>query len=79
MPGDGTFRQGRYRPRTRLRTHEPGWLYDRWPVPKGSMDCGNHEFYNADDVVERCYHCEVGVRPRAVDPTQRPPAIEGLA
>lgn len=70
MLGEGSFRQGRHRLRTWLRMHEPGWLYRRWPVPKGSEDCGNHEFYNADDVLKRCYHCEVGVRPRAAVLTQ---------
>ncbi len=64
MPSEGAFQRGRYRVRTWLRAHEPSWLYDRWPIPKGSQDCSNHEFYNSDDVVERCYHCEVGVRAR---------------
>lgn len=64
MPGEGAFRLGRYRLRTWLRVHEPGWLYALGPIAKGAADCGNHEFYNADDVIERCYHCEVGVRPR---------------
>jgi hypothetical protein len=31
-------------------------------MAKGTGDCGSHEWYNADGVVERCYHCEVGVR-----------------
>jgi hypothetical protein len=80
MPGDGPFRQGRYRLRTWLRIHEPGWLYDRWPVPKGSEDCGNHQFYNVDDAVERCYHCEAGLRPRPANPTERTSTIgEGIA
>jgi hypothetical protein len=52
----------RYGRRTRLRTHLPYALL--WLAPKGRKDCGDHEFYNADDVVEECYHCEVGVRPR---------------
>lgn len=80
MSGDRTFRRGRYRLRTWLRLREPGWLYDRWPVPKGSMDCGNHEFYNADDVIERCYHCEVGVRSRTAVLTPLASAeAEGIA
>jgi hypothetical protein len=62
MPGEGRFRNGRYRLRTWLRAHEPTWLYDRWAIPKGSRDCGNHEFYKSDDQVDRCYHCEVGIR-----------------
>ena len=31
--------------------------------PKGNGDCGNHEWYNADNVVEHCYPCEAE-RPR---------------
>ncbi|GAA1791701.1 hypothetical protein GCM10009682_12090 [Luedemannella flava] len=31
---------------------------------KGKADCGDHEWYNHDDVVEHCYHCAVGSRPR---------------
>lgn len=80
MPGDGEFRRGRYRVRTWLRGHEPSWLYDRWPIPKGSQDCFNHKFYNADDVVERCYHCEVGIRQRAPHLTPLASAgAEGIA
>lgn len=64
MPGKGPYSAGRYRLRTWLRSHQPGWLYRRWVIPKGPEDCGNHEFYNADGRVERCYHCEAGVRLR---------------
>lgn len=77
MPGDGVFRRGRYRLRTWLRLHEPGWLYARWPIPKGSTDCGNHEFYNSDDVVDRCYHCEVGLRPHLTIHTLPPETDAG--
>lgn len=63
MPGEGAFQRGRYRVRTWLRGHEPSWFYDLWPIPKVRRDCLNHEFYNADDV-DRCYHCDVGVRAR---------------
>ncbi len=80
MPGEGPFRHGRYRLRTWLRMHEPGWLYEPWPIPKGSADCGNHEFYNADDAIERCYHCEVGARSRAAVLTPLASAeAEGIA
>lgn len=54
--------RGRYRWRTWLRRHAPGFIADR--VPKGATDCGNHEWYNHDDRVDHCYHCAVGVRPR---------------
>lgn len=80
MPGEGAFRRGRYRVRTWLRVQEPGWLYARWPVPKGAADCENHEFYNADDVIERCYDCEVGIRSRAaVLPPLASAEAEGIA
>ena len=41
-----------------LRVHTPNALYYRLDlmVPK-ARDCGAHEWYNADNVVERCYHC----------------------
>jgi hypothetical protein len=52
---------GRYRWRTRLRTRLPSPLW-RW-VRKGRGDCGNHHWYNADNVVEHCYHC-TAERPR---------------
>jgi len=50
--------------RTWLRGHTPDLLFYRLDlaVPK-ARDCGDHEWYNADDVVERCYHCEAE-RPR---------------
>ena len=79
MPGRGPFRRGRYRLRTWLRMHEPNWLYARWPIPKGDGDCGNHEFYNVDDVTERCYHCELGVRRRAMPSSSAPAVREGDA
>lgn len=55
--------RGRYRWRTRIRRHLPWVLVDRGWFDKGSHDCGGHEWYHADDGVERCYHCVVGVRP----------------
>jgi hypothetical protein len=38
-------------------------MVDRGWFDKGSHDCGDHEWYRADEEVERCYHCVVGVRP----------------
>jgi hypothetical protein len=64
MSGAGPHRSGRYRLRTWLRGHEPNWLYRVWAIPKGQGDCGNHEFYNVDGHIERCYHCDAGVRVR---------------
>ncbi len=58
----------RYRLRTWFRGHEPNWLSRHWVLPKGSDDCGMHEFYNADGIVNRCYHCAVGLRLRT-EPT----------
>jgi len=44
--------------RTWLRVHTPNTLHYRLGlvVPK-VRDCGAHEWYNADNIVERCYHC----------------------
>lgn len=49
---------GRYRWRTHLRGLLP-WALS-WRVNKGRGDCGNHQWYNADDVIAECYHCQVG-------------------
>jgi hypothetical protein len=64
LKDDRTTNQGtgKYRWRTWLRIHVPGLLARR--IGKGVEDCGAHEWYNADDVTERCYHCAVGSRPR---------------
>lgn len=62
-----TMGKVRYRWRTALRRRTPWVLVNRGLFAKGERDCGDHEFYNADDVVERCYHCKTGVRP--YDPT----------
>jgi hypothetical protein len=51
---------GKYRWRTALRAHLPWALTGL--VPKGSNDCGNHEWYREDDDLALCYHCEVGER-----------------
>lgn len=55
--------RGRYRWRTAVRRRLPWFLVNLGVSPKGRRDCGAHEFYNADDVIERCYHCAVGERP----------------
>ena len=54
---------GRYRVRTRVRRHLPWFLINLGIAAQGRQDCGDHEWHNADNVVERCYHCVVGVRP----------------
>jgi hypothetical protein len=43
-----------------LRVHTPDVLYFRLGlvVPK-SRDCGNHEWHNAGDDSDECYHCDV--------------------
>jgi hypothetical protein len=56
-------RHGLYRCRTWLRRRLPWVLVDWGVAGKGTTDCGNHEWYNADGVVEHCYHCTVGRRP----------------
>jgi hypothetical protein len=55
--------RARYRWRTRLRRHLPWFLIDLGLANKGKRDCGDHDWYNADGVVEHCYHCWVGRRP----------------
>jgi hypothetical protein len=50
--------RGMYRLRTKLREHVP----ERFAVliPKGAHDCGDHEWYAAEEGTWRCYHCVVG-------------------
>ncbi len=60
----------RHRPRYRWRTWIRGrvpWAMVDW-FPKGLKDCGRHEWYACDETTDRCYHCEVGVRPRQLFP-----------
>ena len=60
------------RPRYRLRT----WMRERVPLltpvfPPGDEDCGEHEWFRADEQTDRCWHCTVGVRehrPVPIDP-----------
>jgi hypothetical protein len=49
---------GRYRLRTTLRERLPEALTAL--VPKGADDCGNHEWYKAENRTWRCYHCIPG-------------------
>lgn len=51
----------RYRLRMWLREHAPEPLSRLFPP--GSRDCGEHEWFPADDATDRCWHCLVGVRP----------------
>jgi len=55
--------RGRFRWRTKIRRSLPWFLVDRGIASKGTTDCGDHDWYNADGVVEHCYHCTVGLRP----------------
>jgi hypothetical protein len=55
-----TRTMARYRLRTTLRGILPRWA-GRF-VPKGSRDCGAHQWYHAGDGLDRCYHCEAGQR-----------------
>jgi hypothetical protein len=39
--------------------------------PPGSADCGEHEWFRADERTDRCWHCTAGVRehrPVPIDP-----------
>lgn len=68
---------GRYRLRTTLRGILPYVLSDR--IPKGSRDCGNHDWYRQDDNTDACYHCEIGQRSRTPEPEpQREPTALAL-
>jgi hypothetical protein len=53
----------KYRTRTRIRKLLPWVLVDRGWAAKGRSDCGQHEWYRQDQFTERCYHCEIGLRP----------------
>ena len=55
----------RYRWRTRLRSRVPRAFTGL--VPKGRRSCGGHEWYNADGITDRCYHCQPGERPHQRD------------
>ena len=56
----------RYRWRTWLRGHLPWALVDLFP--KGTKDCGDHEWFRFDEATDRCYHCEMGERPHQHTP-----------
>ena len=60
--------RGRYRWRTRVRRYLPWFLINLGVAAKGKYDCGSHDYYNAADDIDRCYHCEVGTR----NPSQVP-------
>lgn len=53
------MRRGKYRNRTALREALPERLSVL--VRKGQHDCGDHEWYRADEQTWLCYHCDVGV------------------
>src|SRR6266576_2873152 len=58
LPGPARPSRGKYRVRTWLRGNLPEAL-SRF-FPKGESDCGNHEWYNHDNLTDHCYHCTVG-------------------
>jgi hypothetical protein len=62
-------RRPRYRWRTWIRGHVP-WAMVDW-FPKGLEDCGQHRWHAWDEDTDRCYHCEVGVRPRQLFPPEQ--------
>ena len=53
---------GPYRLKTWLRSHIP-WLLINLGIASKGRDCeqagGSHEWYNMDDKLSACYHCEV--------------------
>jgi hypothetical protein len=54
--------RGRFRRRTQIRTLLPWFLINIGVASKPNRDCGDHDWYNADGAIERCYHCAVGQR-----------------
>ena len=44
---------GAFRMRTTMRRHSPFWLLRLGWMNKPDRDCGEHEFYNEDDVIDR--------------------------
>jgi hypothetical protein len=72
-PGDFGLRHSRWR--TWLRIHTPNVLYYRLglAVPK-ALNCGNHEWHNAGNGIDACYHCRVErPRPPPLKLTDYPP------
>ena len=61
-------RRPRYRWRTWIRGRVP-WALVRF-FPQGLHDCGQHEWHAHDADTDRCYHCDVGVRPRQLFPVR---------
>lgn len=61
-----TRNMARYRLRTLLRGHGPAATVGLFP--KGTRDCGDHDWYRADSDTDRCYHCTIGVRPHVTIP-----------
>jgi hypothetical protein len=53
-------RRRRYRFRTWARRYAPGPLPRLFPP--GSKDCGEHEWFRADEHTDLCWHCTVGER-----------------
>lgn len=53
----------RYRFRYRIRRRLPTALISLGLAAKGKQDCGDHNWYNADNQDELCYYCEPGTRP----------------
>jgi hypothetical protein len=57
-------RMAKFRRRTWIRGHLPWFLIDRGLAGKGTVDCGDHGWYNSGWLVEHCYQCTAGVRRR---------------
>ncbi len=55
----------RYRLRTRMRRLLPEWCAQLFP--RGTKDCGKHEWFRRDENTDECYHCAVGIRESQLD------------
>jgi hypothetical protein len=59
MTGRLSGMRGKYRLRTAMRENLPESLAAR--ILKGPYDCGDHEWYKAEENTWRCYHCMPGL------------------
>lgn len=42
-----------------------------WLFPKGTHDCGNHDWYRSKGNLFHCYHCEAGTLESDIAPWEK--------